>query len=224
MLQVYERSFFDKEEVCNRLALLEEIAYAAHHLEQRYGWPEGTLDRLAKAIIILHDVGKLDKRWQEWAHTWQEEVSQLREEDLSIPDNYMAAHTDYNGQAEVEQVLNRKLRNMKPNHAVESAQAVEKLLWNQPEETSLVRAALSTIVRHHSAGARGDYGDFEAHPDSLVSLAEVIEDFDHTLVRWRFPEGTLSRKLMRTSREKELLTYILLVRTLRLADQRSQQL
>lgn len=224
MLQVYERSFFDKEEVCNRLALLEEIAYAAHHLEQRYGWPEGTLDRLAKAIIILHDVGKLDKRWQEWAHTWQEEVSQLREEDLSIPDNYMAAHTDYNGQAEVEQVLNRKLRNMKPNHAVESAQAVEKLLWNQTEETSLVRAALSTIVRHHSAGARGDYGDFEAHPDSLVSLAEVIEDFDHTLVRWRFPEGTLSRKLMRTSREKELLTYILLVRTLRLADQRSQQL
>lgn len=223
MLQVYERTFFDKEEVCNRLALLEEIAYAAHHLEQRYGWPQGTLDRLAKAIITLHDVGKLDKRWQEWAHTWQEEVSQLREEDLSIPDNYMAAHTDYNGQAEVEQALNRELRSMKPNHAVESAQAVENLLWEHTGIESLVRASLSAIARHHSAGTSGSYGDFKGHPAAPVTLAEIADDFDPTHVQWHFSAGSLARKLIRSGHPEELLIYLLLVRILRLADQRSQQ-
>lgn len=226
MLRVYEYPFYDREKDRQRLALGEELAYAARHLEDTYGWPEGMLDRLARLVIALHDVGKLDERWQAWAHQWQKEVSDIRGENLVIPADYMAAHTDYDDQDEDEKALNRKLRRVrpKPNHAVESAQATEDLLWKYTGEEALLRATLSVIARHHSAGARGRYGDFRAHPAAQVALGEVLEGLDPTQVQWRFPEGTLARKLMRPKYQEELLAYLLLVRALRMADQRSQQL
>ncbi|MGC9398689.1 MAG: CRISPR-associated helicase Cas3' [Anaerolineae bacterium] len=222
MVRVYEHPFYDRREDRQRLALAEELAYAGRRLEGKYGWTQGTLDRLARLVIALHDLGKLDERWQAWAHRWQKEVGKLRGEDLAIPEDYMAAHTDYNGQDETEEGLNRKLYRMKPNHAVESARAAEDLLWDRIGEQSLVRAALTVIARHHSAGARGNYGDFRAHPAAQAALAEALDGLDPALVVWQFSEGSLARKMIRPGRPEELLPYLLLVRALRLADQRSQ--
>jgi CRISPR-associated endonuclease/helicase Cas3 len=222
MLRVYEQPFYDRGADFQRLALGEELAYAAQRLEERYGWLAGTLDRLARRIITLHDLGKLDERWQKWAHRWQKEVSEVREEDLIVADDYMAAHTDYDGQDEAEEALNRRLGRMRPNHAAESAQAAEELLWEHFGEETLVRAGLTTIARHHSAGASGRHGDFHAHSSARAALGEVLEDIES--VEWAFPAGTLARKLVRPKRQGELLAYLLLVRALRLADQRSQQL
>jgi CRISPR-associated endonuclease/helicase Cas3 len=222
MVRVYQYPFYDRTEDRQRLALSEELAYAGRRLEGKYGWTQGTLDRLARLIIALHDLGKLDERWQAWAHRWQKEVGALRGEDLAISDAYMAAHTDYDGQDEEEEGLNRKLRRMKPNHAVESAQAAEDLLWEQMKDEALTRAGLTAIARHHSAGARGRYSDFRAHPAAQAALAEVLEGLDPALVAWQFTEGSLTQKMIRPRRPEELLPYLLLVRALRLADQRSQ--
>jgi CRISPR-associated endonuclease/helicase Cas3 len=222
MLQVYEHPFYDRKDGCQRLALVEELAYAARRLEDKYGRSSGALTRLARLIIALHDLGKLDERWQVWAHRWQKEVSVLRGQDLTIAVDYMAAHTDYDGQDEKEEVLNRKLTRMKPNHAVESARAALDYVWEQTKDEALTRAALTAIARHHSAGASGGDGDFGAHPAAPAALAEVLEEFER--VQWAFPEDTLRPYLMRPDREQELLPYLLLVRALRLADQRSQML
>jgi CRISPR-associated endonuclease/helicase Cas3 len=223
MLRVYGQPFYDRREERMCLGLGEELAYAARHLEDVYGWPAGVLDALAQLIIALHDLGKLDRRWQAWAHRMQAEVGALRGEDLTIPQEYMAAHTDYDEQNEAEQALNRKLRRMKPNHAVESAQAAEDLLWKQTGEEALQRAALTVIARHHSAGARGNYGDFRAHPAAHAALGDILGKDELAEVEWTFPDGTLAWKLMRPERPEELLAYLLLVRALRLADQRSQE-
>jgi hypothetical protein len=224
MLRVYQQPFYDREENCQRLPLGEELAYVARRLEDACGWPPGTLNQLARTVIAGHDVGKLDKRWQAWAHTWQKEVSALRNEDLTIPTDYVAAHTDYDGKDVAEQALSRRLRHLKPNHAVESAQAVLNYLWAHFRDETLTRAALTAIARHHSAGATGRHGEFQAHPTVETALQEVLEVFEPELVQLGFPEGTLARKLIRPDREEELLAYLLLVRTLRLADQRSQML
>ncbi len=223
MLRVYEHPFYDQEKDRHCLPLGEELAYAARHLEDIRGWSKGTLDRLARLVIALHDLGKLDRRWQAWAHRWQKEIGALRGEELAVPEDYMAAHTDYDSQDDAEEALSRKLHRMKPNHAAESAQAAEDLLWACTGEEALVRASLTVIARHHSAGARGRYGDFRAHPAARAALADVLEAFDPAQVRWRFAEGTLARKLVRPDRQEELLPYLLLVRALRLADQRSQE-
>ena len=73
--------------------------------------------------IVLDDLGKLDVRWQKWAHRWQEEVNLLRGEDLCLSADYLAAHTDHDEQNEAEKALNGKLCRIKPNHAAESAAA-----------------------------------------------------------------------------------------------------
>lgn len=223
MLRVYEHPLPE------RPSLAEEMAYAAQRLEQKYGWPEGVLDRLARLVIALHDLGKLDVRWQKWAHRWQEEVSVLRGEDLCISEDYLAAHTDYDEQREEEKALNQKLRRMKPNHAAESAAAAMEWLLEQVGDQALARAALTAIVRHHSAGASGKHGEFQAHPAAKEAVREALalagwEKVDLTGIRWTVPSGeTLSRRLIRPKRERELLPYLLLTRILRLADQRSQE-
>ena len=222
MMAVYDYPFYDRREDRECLPLREELTYAARRLEEAYGWPSGTLNSLARLVITLHDVGKLDRAWQAWAHRWQEEVGTLRGKEMTIPDDYMAAHTDYNGQDDEEKALNRKLRRLRPKHAAESAQAVEDLVWELTRRQELLRAAMTVIARHHSAGARGNYGSFRAHPAAAATLDEMIPDLNGEHVAWSFSEGSMARRLVRPTRHKEVLPYLLLARVLRLADQRSQ--
>lgn len=230
MLRVYEYPFFDQAEHRERLSLAEEVAYAGYQLETRFGWPVGTLDRLARLVIALHDLGKLDVRWQKWAHRWQFEVSALRGQDLKIPDDYLAAHTDYDEQNQNEKALNQKLRTGRPNHAAESAAAAMDWLLELTDDPVLSRAMLTTIVCHHSAGASGRHGKFQAHPLAPGAFQEALTltglgSLNLDDVQWTLPTGeALSKRLIRPKREKELLPYLLLVRMLRLADQRSQNI
>jgi CRISPR-associated endonuclease/helicase Cas3 len=224
MLRVYEHPFLDREQGRPCLPLREELAYAARRLEDKYDWPSGILHRLGGLLIALHDIGKLDVRWQDWAHRWQEVVSELREEDLIIPEHYMAAHTDYDVENEEEKALNRKLGNVKPNHAVESARAAEDIIWAATQEPELLRAALSVIARHHSAGAVGNHGPFKADTNAREALSDVLDESQVDALARQFEAGTLSGKLARAGRWSELLPYLLLSRSLRLADQRSQRI
>ncbi len=169
-------------------------------------------------------MGKLDVHWQAWAHRWQEEVSVLRGEDLTIPPDYLAAHTNYNQQNGAENTLSRTLQHLKPNHAAESAQAVLDYVWEQTKNEALTRAVLTAIARHHSAGVSGQHGEFTAHPAAQAALAEILAETDLRTIKPIFPAGTLSRNLIWPGREEQLWPYLLLVRVLRLADQRSQEL
>lgn len=224
MLRVYQHPFYDRDKGRHRPALAEEMSYVAQRLEAAESWPPATLDRLARLVIAVHDLGKVDEQWQAWAHRWQKEVSTLRGEDLTIPEGYLAAHTDYDGTDEEERELSRRLQRERPNHAVESARAAEDLLWTHVGRQTLVRAALSAIARHHSTGATGSHGSFRAHDAAQAALAGVVDGEGREHVTWRFPAGTLARKMVRPDRQAELLPYLLLVRALRLADQRSQRM
>lgn len=229
MRRIYENHFYDQTAQKERLPLKEELAYAARRLEEKYGWPAGTLDRLARWVIALHDLGKLDMRWQKWAHCWQEEVSALRGINLSIPKDYLAAHTDYDEQNESEKALNHKLSRSKPNHAAEGAAAAMEWLLAQSGDQALARAALTAIVRHHSAGASGRHGEFRACTGAAEAVREALALADPKggepdTIQWQLSDGDLGRRLIRPRREEELLSYLLLARVVRLADQRSQEI
>ncbi|MGC9400640.1 MAG: CRISPR-associated helicase Cas3' [Anaerolineae bacterium] len=221
MLQVYEHPFWDHAAGKQRLPLQQEIAYVSRHIEAQYGWEPGTLDRAARLVIALHDVGKLDVRWQTWAHRWQEALSKLRGQDLTLPPSYMAAHTDYNPRDPAERALSRKLNHLRPNHAVESAAAAMEQLCETCKALPLAKAALTAIARHHSAGASGRHGALQAHPLAAQTLEAL---FPHSNgIATSVPTGNLARRLVNPTRQDELLAYLILVRTLRLADQRSQE-
>ncbi len=228
MMNVYEHPFFDLQEQTQRQSLTDEIAYAVAHLERKFQWPTGTLDKAIRLVVAAHDIGKLDEKWQDWAHRWQEKVNALRGENLTIPADYLAGHTDYDNQKETERKANQQMSHLRPNHAAESAYAAMEWLRDNLDDPSLARATLTAIVRHHTAGARGSNKQYSAHHlarkefQKILSEVGLAETTD-TDIDWSFPASeTLVNRQFRPDRPKELLAYLLIVRVLRLSDQRSQ--
>lgn len=226
MLRVWDRPFYDPRDGQQRQSLREELAYALRKLESMQGWPEGVLDRLARLVIATHDLGKLDVRWQRWAHEWQAEVSKLRGEDLRVPAEILLAHTDYDSNNPAEQVLSRRLARGRPNHAVEGAAAAASVLRQQAGDLALAKAALTAVMSHHAAGAEGAHGKYTADKGASAAFLEIMLAAGLTpeaQPTWEAEPGTLMNRKINFESSRELLPYLYLVRILRLADQRSQE-
>ncbi len=203
--------------------LAAELSYAASQLEQKLGSHKSAIDHAIRLCIALHDVGKLTVEWQNWAHKWQQVVGQ------SINVNYMAAHTDYNRDDLAEREKEKQFPIQRPGHAVESVWAVAPLLAKVfgKEQKDLAEACLTAIGRHHAPQAKtcspytlhtaapseikavlqkiGHLGQTaQMHLESLCKQAKPIKPFSYFIQ----PNNTLA-----------LLTYFLIVRALRLADQ-----
>lgn len=115
---------------------------------------------LLRAIVLLaaglHDVAKLDVRWQAAARAWQEHKKGRGSESGREP----LAHTDYDPRLDRE--AQRRPEFHRPPHAVEGALAVLPLvdswlsdLGCHDEKTGdrLRRIVLTAIARHHSPRA-----------------------------------------------------------------------
>jgi CRISPR-associated endonuclease/helicase Cas3 len=227
MLQVYMRPFYDENAEVMRPPLRDEIAYAACRFEQQMGLEPGTLERAVCLAIALHDVGKMDRRWQRWAHEWQRRIGAPVEEDC------MLAHTDYRADDPGHQRAEKEMPGSRPPHAAESAVAVHRILHQilgSPREQGdprlkLLKAVFTAIARHHSPQV-DRYRDFSLHPAAGPTVAQVLAALDINIQAARRLE-TLKKAqpiggfLVQPRSRPELLAYFLIVRCLRLADQRS---
>lgn len=228
MLRVYLHPFSDKSQEVELPALRDEIAYAARQLEQQMNVELGMLDRAIRLAILLHDVGKMDRRWQRWAHEWQRQIGAPVENDC------MLAHTDYCADNPLHAKV--RVRGSRPPHAAASAVAVHRILHHAlgtPKERSdprlsLLKAAFTAIARHHSPQVN-QYKDFALHRAASLTVAQVMA----TLAPGLQVSGALETKrkaqpitgfLVQPSSRQELLAYLLIVRCLRLADQRSMEI
>ncbi len=215
----------------------DRTAAARRRLERRFGLEEGLLDRAIRLMFAVHDLGKLDRAWQSWAHHWQARVAEIRAQpELAFAPGYMAAHTDFDAWSPQEVAAQRTIRPPRPRHAAESARAARDLLAAVAGDSdALYTALVSAIVCHHSAHLRFDHGPFapadgakEAFYDALraVGLAEdEVLRAAKTGVTWTgFPAATgLSEDIIYEGRTADALLYLFLVRILRLADQGSQE-
>ncbi len=229
LLRAYRSPRYGEKQERFGLPLADEVAFVAKRLEERMRFPSGTLDQMLRILFVCHDLGKLNSDWQQWAHEWQRQVGKFYGgADMSVPTDYMAAHTDFEPSAE-QKLLQRKMCK-RPNHAGESAVASIRLLEDFCAECeSLLRAALSSIARHHHPST-DSYQPFAGHLAAVKAVKDALDvvGFSPALaervdltVDGRDP---LSRMLVRFNARHldEVLLYFLLVRTLRLADQRSQ--
>ena len=203
--------------------LAAEISYAASQLEQKLGTHEGAIDQAIRLCIALHDVGKLTFGWQRWAHEWQQLI------DKPIPSDYMAAHTDYNRANSEVREKEKQFPVKRPPHAVESMRAVAPLLlatFGEGQEI-LFKASLTAIARHHAPKA-DQYQTYELHPASQTSIAtalqmigdagQVAQTHLEKICRQDQPRS-LTGMFVSSNKPLSLLTYFLIVRALRLADQ-----
>jgi CRISPR-associated endonuclease/helicase Cas3 len=205
-----------------------EMRYPARALEAAAGWPEGSVLQAAWLVCLMHDVGKLSKGWQGWAHAYQKQIAK------PIGVDFAAAHTDSEWgnteQHDAEKAI--RGRHPKPHHAGEGALAssliIARALGNEP----LTRAALAAIARHHTPFAT-DSGAFSLEPNAArhieATLAFVPQELGKRIdVRGLKKEAqslnTLHTTLARPAYDEEWLAYTLLARALRRADQRGTEM
>jgi len=231
LYRAYQRTIFDPDKRKSYLPLKDEIAYAVKRLENTasYKLRQGQLDQLLRGIFACHDLGKLSKDWQAWAHRWQRQLGRFYDgQDMSLTADYMAAHTDY--EPTDEQKKAQKKIGKRPHHAGESAMATCGLLIAMSQSNkNLCSAAITAITRHHNA-ATDSYQPFDCHPLAKQAFVEGLDavGLEHNLAEmvWYEPDGQeiLSRLLVQFDRRnlEEIVLYFLLIRVLRLADQRSQ--
>ncbi len=197
-----------------------ELALAAARLEHVFGWPEGVMERAAHLVALLHDVGKLNRAWQDWVTRYQKGIGQ------PVAAGFYA-HTDYDPSnplhAEKQKALGRK-----PSHAVEGAMAVAPLLAAVCQGCEPVfNAAFTAIARHHGAFTRqGKKYMLVSEAEQVVS--ETLDMLPDRLRRgmgvelWTSEEPTgasVADFLVNPERDEEFLAYVLLARALRRADQ-----
>jgi CRISPR-associated endonuclease/helicase Cas3 len=219
--------------------LHERTAAVRHRFEQRLNLESGTLDQAIRMMFAAHDIGKLDRRWQTWAHEWQKKVSVLRDNPaLIVADDVMLAHTDYDSSDLKEREANRRHSQKfpRPHHATESALSGRQLIAAITGDCVPLHCALmSAIICHHNPNLRYDHDEFKPANGAKAAFDKAMKSvglFDDTGLRasganvwWEgFPAGAqLGEDTVDLRRADEMLLYLLLVRVLRLSDQGSQE-
>ncbi len=220
--------------------LQQQMRYPAQVLEEVLGLPTGIIDRAIRLAIACHDIGKLGSRWQTWCERWQTVLARERGQRYAIqPDKRPFAHTDYDGSL-MQRELQRTIKPPRPHHACESAELAaffieETLIAGTEDEKAaevLARATVAAIARHHAAGSL-HYSPMTLCADALAAIQaglEIVRQGQH----WAYDVQQIDQSipnngeitpdkmtLPKPTNVTETLLYFLLVRVLRLADQRS---
>jgi CRISPR-associated endonuclease/helicase Cas3 len=170
------------------------------------------LREVADMAAIVHDVGKLQARWQDWATAYQQN------RDPEWKGVSPLAHTDYDPNSEVDRVRSRRVTPKRPPHAAASAYYGAAYLGDldRHEQTAVVHA----VVAHHGGWWRQhvEVGKMIANWGGELSRAGLKLDGSHS--------GTI-RSFARRYFQIELVvadTWPLtatVLRLLRLSDQRA---
>jgi CRISPR-associated endonuclease/helicase Cas3 len=231
--------------------IYREMTYTLRCLEQLLKLEPGTIDQAIQLAIATHDLGKLDHKWQRWARAWQRLVAaktnwadQYREPGAS----YFFAKTDYDYCSKEQRDWQKELAQKRPHHACESVMIGQDLLaasMNIDSEDSpnlpVLRAVCAAIARHHTPQAH-EYGETKLDPRAVQAFKEAIAlvrrddawSYDSALLNLSFKGGDLDPVNISSSSDLtrpdlanaqdalyETWLYFVIVRALRLADQRA---
>ncbi len=220
------------------IKLQDELAYPLRRLCQQLGKDAEHGEMLMRLMLALHDIGKLNQRWQKWAKTWQKAYTeQLGQPEVPLEDSHPLAHTDYDSGDEkhrkLQKAVNKQTQPRGP-HAVESAEACLPIIWEASGGDEVWMAVCTAaIARHHTPDAE-KCAEFQPVEEASTAIARallvcgfsgdeatrwasMIQSFDRSTASQAFTKEIAPHKNQYTM----ALMYYVLVRVLRLADQRS---
>src|SRR6266702_3332711 len=227
-----------------------QLDYVSRKLEQEMGLPLGMVDHAVRLAIACHDLGKLNRQWQEWALAWQKLLyEQQKRPAYALPSPYFCfAKTDNNYSPQQKQ-LQSQVTPKRPHHACESVAIGISLIGaslgitraENQERLPVLRAICGAIARHHTSQA-SEYSPAILDERARKAAEEALK-IAHQGAAWSYnadrlamqipkggdlaPETALTPKLTRPELtngrigELEALLYFVIVRALRLADQRA---
>jgi CRISPR-associated endonuclease Cas3-HD len=198
-------------------------------LATRYGLITAEVLSAARTSGLFHDLGKLQRPWQEWAEAWQatKEPGYVHTEGL--------AHTNFDPESRADRMANRTFRPQRPTHAAASALVAWPLLQQELQVRTefqglLASAVLASVLSHHGGWLpqdlrravaplwsrwRSDLASAQIAPPDRTVIQEAYDGANRNL-------GTfLERTTTRDALEECWPLFAYLMRTLRLADQRA---
>jgi CRISPR-associated endonuclease/helicase Cas3 len=208
--------------------------------------PQGSIDHSIRLAIACHDLGKLSISWQEWAWEWQQFLYRHKNWPLSLlPETpFFFAKTDFDHSKEQKE-LQRNMKRQRPNHACESVvlgidMIADSLGVSGPESKlfPLLFAVCGAIARHHTPQAH-EYRDVLLSPGAERAIKDAFEEvrqntdwqYDVSFLEKGFIKGGnltpedadayITQPKMGRIHELETWLYFVIVRALRLADQRA---
>ena len=218
-------------EAIRRLEREGSTARLGRSFERRYGLSPSALHDCVRACGLLHDLGKLQRGWQEWAAAVQ------RRRDPSYQQVELLAHTDFDPDNPTDRHIERELFGRRPKHAAASAYlgaaALASLLGAvAPDRRVQAASACAAAILAHHGGWLPDEEDLGLQAlwpgtDGLIGPvlgADSASAMQHAL-KQRDRRRRLGKLLDFTTGPDTigewwpLVAY--LTRTLRLADQRA---
>lgn len=207
--------------------LWSEMTDLAQRLERHFNWEEGSVLRATELAVLLHDVGKLSKAWQDWVRKYQASIGR------PVDQGQAYAHTTL--QTDEHRNLEKEA-GKRPWHAVEGAVASIMVLHSVLGDHPLLYATFSAIARHHAPHSHENKPfTLSAKATTWVkqTLAQIqrYDALDLTLVdSTQQPDLQAQSAIVLAnnttdygSYEGGFLAYALIVRILRLADQLGTQ-
>lgn len=204
MINCYKRRFESKSKLNSKLKFTFDQLNLL--MGEKIDW-----DKLIKAMICLHDYGKLNFKWQEPMR----ELQRLKD---NLEPNEVLAHSDFN---EFEKRSGAK---NKPAHAGVGALALvenaREIITCERFE-SLLNPISTAILRHHGV-------ENETYPGF------IIKDREYEQMQIMLDEINIKTSLIRSAREgrmtdflpsnvDEFIVYLFFVRILRLSDQKATE-
>ena len=205
-------------------------------LSARYQLSRPAVLEAARACALLHDLGKLQAGWQEWAR------AAMHAKRPSYVFDAPLAHTDFNSEDEQDRQREREVSKIapRPAHAPASAfyslKLIPKLVPQTPDSIrkQVASACLAAVLAHHGGWVPGREKFAHMIGELAVAwksvLSETLGDaFESDRLLWPAQQpdrhGLLSEFLNSTVSPDALTDWWPLVgyltRTLRLSDQRA---
>ena len=216
------------------------LHYVATRLEELMGFSAGLIDHAICLALACHDLGKLSQAWQQWAWSWQRSLEQEGVETTLLPQEpFFFAKTDFDYSKE-QRLLQQMMKQKRPNHACESvmlgfALIADSLGIDDPTSARvpLLYAVCAAIARHHTAQAQ-EFGEVVLAQGAEQVMRDVLENVKQDAT-WRYNlslletcrvkhgklDGIVTIPQLGRQHELETWLYFVMVRALRLADQRA---
>lgn len=174
------------QEVAARWAREGANGLAVVGFEATYNLSPGMLADALRACAHLHDLGKLQKRWQDWATNYQ------RDRDPSWTASEPLAHTDFDPDNPPDLARSRRVQPARGPHAVASAWygmvSLPLLLASVPPSArvALISTCAAAIVAHH-----GGWISTQGDPREVDDLIAGWQDWLAQLTGVRPPAASV---------------------------------
>ncbi len=210
LLGAFKKQFLEKK----------QLDYALAELGRFLNRPALKTDdwiRLIRLMIIFHDYGKLNNRWQKWMQTLQKAKANQSNSNCTYVPNEPLGHTDFDKEKDeyLEKEIYKKF-GKRPPHSGIGALAIRGILEDWMEGDIITNATSLAIARHHGVEnmACPKFEISEVNFKVMYELAKVVDFGISDITREEDGED-----LDFEHRPNEYILYFFLVRILRMCDQ-----